>query len=116
MLIEATQKPIRYRLQTGEELYLKPGVPMEVPEVAARQLIQKAGDKVKVLASGRLVTWDSPMFGILSARVEEELSHGVRVRHPLTEVNCVIPREWICQSGSGDFCASSHNRVPQASC
>ena len=41
--------------------------------------------------------WDSPLFGLLSATVEEDLPNGVRVLHPLTEVECVIPTTWLCQ-------------------
>ena len=47
MLIEATDKPIRYRLKTGEEVTLHPGVPTELPDVAAQRLIVKAAGKVR---------------------------------------------------------------------
>ena len=35
MQLEATGQPIRYRLKTGEEFTLRPGVPMELPDQAA---------------------------------------------------------------------------------
>ena len=104
MLIEATQQPIRYRLQSGVEVLLPPGVPIELSDEAGRQLVKKAGSKVRVVESanggdgdliGRLVTWDSPLFGLLSATVQEDLQHGVRVFHPLTEEICVIPKAWL---------------------
>jgi hypothetical protein len=47
MQLEATGQPIRYRLKTGEEVTLRPGVPMELPDHAATQLLQKAPDKVR---------------------------------------------------------------------
>jgi hypothetical protein len=47
MQLEATGQPIRYRLKTGEEFTLRPGVPMELPDQAATQLLQKAPDKVR---------------------------------------------------------------------
>ena len=47
MQLEATGQPIRYRLKTGEEVTLRPGVPMELPDQAATQLLQKAPDKVR---------------------------------------------------------------------
>lgn len=49
MLIEATQQPIRYRLKSGVEVLLPPGVPTELPDEAARQLVKKAGSKVRVV-------------------------------------------------------------------
>lgn len=104
MLLEATDKPIRYRLHTGEEVYLKPGVPTELPEQAGRQLLRKAGGKVRMIKpvqktecdlAGQIVSWESPLFGLLSATALEDLPNGVRVFHPLTEVECVIPRGWV---------------------
>lgn len=49
MQLEATQEPIKYRLKTGQEVTLKPGVPMEVPDKAATQLLKKAPDKVRLV-------------------------------------------------------------------
>jgi len=48
MLIEAVERRIRYRLQTGEEIILQPGIPVEVPDQAANQLLQKAGAQVRI--------------------------------------------------------------------
>jgi hypothetical protein len=47
MLLEATREPIRYRLKSGEEITLHPGVPVELPDQAACQLLQKAPEKVR---------------------------------------------------------------------
>jgi hypothetical protein len=112
MLIEATEKPIRYRLQTGQEVYLHPGLPVELTDDAGRQLLRKAGGKVRLVESstrrkdaltGQIVTWDSPLFGVLRATVHEDLPHGVWVLHPLTAVECVIPRTWLRLSPFSPF-------------
>ena len=105
MLIEATQQPIRYRLQNGVEVLLPPGVPTEVPDEAGRQLVKKAGSKVRVLQSanrvngnltGHIVSWESRLFlGEMRATVLEDLGHSVRCVHPLTDLECVIPRSWL---------------------
>src|SRR5262245_28024258 len=63
MHLEATRKPIRYRLKTGEEVTLRPGVPMELPDHAATQLLKKAPDQVRRIGSdltiqpGDSITW-----------------------------------------------------------
>lgn len=63
MQLEAIGQPIRYRLKTGEEVTLRPGVPLELPDLAASQLLQKAPDKVRrveplsTVQPGDLMTW-----------------------------------------------------------
>jgi len=42
MLVEALTRTIRYRLRSGEEVRLRPGIPMDLPISAARQLLIKA--------------------------------------------------------------------------
>ncbi|HKC94008.1 MAG TPA: hypothetical protein VKB81_08330 [Nitrospira sp.] len=49
---EATRTPIKYRLKTGEEVTLRPGVPTELPEPAATQLLRKARDNVRLVDGG----------------------------------------------------------------
>jgi hypothetical protein len=49
VLIEAVEHRIRYRLRTGEEVHLQPGVPVELPDQAARQLLAKAVGKVRLV-------------------------------------------------------------------
>lgn len=71
MQLEATGQPIRYRLKTGEEVTLRPGVPMELPDQAANQLLQKAPDKVRrvnpvpAIHSGDRIIWgtDGTLYG-----------------------------------------------------
>jgi hypothetical protein len=101
--IECIGSPFTYRWPTGE-VRLVPGHPVELPEDRAARLLEKAPGRVRVVESadridaaliGCVVTWDSPLFGLLRATVLEDLPHGVRVFHPLTEMECVIPTTWL---------------------
>jgi hypothetical protein len=105
MTIECVGSPFTYRWPTGE-VRLVPGQPVELPDDRAARLLEKVPGRVRVVESanriegdpiGRMVTWDSPLFGLLSATVQEDLPNGVRVLHPLTEVECVIPTTWLCR-------------------
>ncbi len=46
MQLEATGNPIKYRLQSGIEIVLRPGVPTELPDRSAQELLLKAPGKV----------------------------------------------------------------------
>ncbi len=46
---------------------------------------------------GRVVLWDSPLFGLLSAVVLDEQGDSVTVRHPLTEVEATSPKRWLTE-------------------
>jgi hypothetical protein len=73
MFLEATHAPIRYRLKTGEEVTLRPGVPMELPDHAATQLLKKAPDQVRrvdSLSPGSLITWEGADGTIRSGGVD----------------------------------------------
>ena len=105
MQLEAVGKPLKYRLRTGEELLLQPGCPVEVPDESALSLMSKAGNRVRVVAlanrsngdlTGHIVNWQSRLFWVeMRATVLEDLGHSVRCVHPLTNVECVIPRGWL---------------------
>lgn len=64
MQLEAIREPVRYRLKTGEEFTLRPGVPTELPDPAATQLLKKAPDKVRrvdplsSIQPGSFITWE----------------------------------------------------------
>jgi hypothetical protein len=101
--IECIGSPFTYRWPTGE-VRLVPGHPVELPEDRAARLLEKAPGRVRVVESvdridaaliGCVVMWDSPLFGLLRAAVLEDLPYGVRVFHPLTEMECVIPTTWL---------------------
>jgi hypothetical protein len=103
MKVECVGPPLIYRWPKGE-VRLVPGHPVELPEDRATRLLEKAPGRVRVVNSadridvnliGRIVSWDSPLFGLVSATVLEDLRHGVRVFHPLTELECVIPMKWL---------------------
>ena len=106
MIIECVGSPFTYRWPGGE-VHLEPGKPIDLPEARAQRLLNKAPGKVRVVESanggdgdrtGHIVEWNSPLFwGEMRATVLEDLGHGVRVFHPMTEVECVIPTTWLCQ-------------------
>jgi hypothetical protein len=55
MLIEATEKPIRYRLRDGQELLLEPGKPVHLSDEAAQRLLKKAAGKVRISEESDIV-------------------------------------------------------------
>ena len=106
MIIECIGSPFTYRWPTGE-VRLIPGQPVELPDSRVARLFEKAPGRVQVLEStminadltGHIIAWNSPLlWGEMRARVLEDLGHGVRVFHPMTEVECVIPTTWIKES------------------
>src|SRR4029078_6910404 len=103
MNIECVGPPFTYRWPEGE-VRLVPGQPVELSDDRAVRLLQKAPGRVRRVKAvkrstgtlaGQVVTWDSPLFGLLSARVLEDFPAGVMVLHPLTDVTCVIPLTWL---------------------
>jgi len=62
MQLEATGKPIKYRLKSGEEVTLRPGVPTELPGPAATQLLRKARDKVRLVDRGSAIQPDGVLI------------------------------------------------------
>ena len=59
MQLEAIGKPLRYRLRDGQELTLRPGEPVDVPDHAALQLLRKAPTRVRVtFAVGSIISWE----------------------------------------------------------
>ena len=100
MLIEAVGRPLTYRWPEGE-VRLEPGKPVNLPDERARRLLDRAPGRVRIVAGlapvtvGAVVTWDSPLFGILSGPVLEVLDTSVTIQHPLTAVPCTIPKAWL---------------------
>lgn len=105
MTIECIGAAFTYRWPTGE-IRLIPGHPVTLPEGRAVRLLGKAPGRVRLVTSangrdgnltGQIVSWESPLFGLLRATVLQDLRDGgVRVYHPLTERECVIPTAWLC--------------------
>jgi hypothetical protein len=104
MTIECIGTPFVYRWPKGE-VRLVPGYPVELPDGRAVRLLEKVPGRVRVVEAatkrdgdrtGHIVTWTSPsLWGEMRATVLEDLGHGVRVVHPLSEKECVIPTTWL---------------------
>ena len=104
MTIECIGSPFTYRWPDGE-IRLVPGHPVELVDDRAVRLLEKAPGRVRVVESanringdliGHIVNWESRLFwGEMRATVLEDLGHSVRCVHPLTDLECVIPRGWL---------------------
>jgi hypothetical protein len=83
MLLEATHSPLRYRLKTGEEVTLRPGVPMELPDQAATQLLKKAPAMVRRVTCvpdirpGACITWEGADLSVRHGRVDFLHTDGI---------------------------------------
>jgi hypothetical protein len=71
MLLEATNKSIKYRLRDGREVLLKPGLPIEVPDDAARYLLDKAPGRVQIASSHSQIAHE-PVQGLSPLYWESE--------------------------------------------
>jgi len=104
MIIECIGAPFTYRWPTGE-VRLVPGRPVELPDDRVARLLKKAPGRVRVVESanrinedltGHIVNWESRLFlGEMRATVLEDLGQSVRCVHPLTDVECTIPKAWL---------------------
>lgn len=104
MIIECIGAPFTYRWPNGE-VRLVPGHPLELPDSRVARLLEKAPGRVRVVDSsnrsngdltGHIVNWESRLFwGEMRATVLEDLAHSVRCVHPLTDVECEIPKAWL---------------------
>jgi hypothetical protein len=107
MRLEVIGRPLTYKWPGGK-VHLQPGIPVDLPDARAKRLLDKASGKVRVVETsnrsngdltGHIVKWESRMFWAeMRATVLEDLGHSVRCFHPLTDVECVIPKAWL----SGD--------------
>lgn len=93
--------------QNGLVTTWHPGQRMILSDEKARRVLACVGAKVRLLAGDRLghiVTWTSPfLWGEMRATVLEDLGHGVRVVHPVTAVECVIPTTWLRSTAVTSF-------------
>jgi hypothetical protein len=100
MIIEAKSR-LKINFPGGGSIRLEPGKPVFFPETQGLRLLQKAPEDIKVLSFptepvvGQTVTWDSPLFGLLSAVVLSASDQSVTVFHPLSEQEAVIPKRWL---------------------
>lgn len=100
MIVEATKR-LKVRLP-DQDIWLEPGSPAEIPDEQAHRLLRKAPGKVRVVSKrmvpGSMITWFSPLFGLLSGELLAVLDDGqIEVFHPLTEKLVRIPQAWLCQ-------------------
>lgn len=106
--IECVGAPFIYRWPQGA-IHLAPGCPVTLPDERAAKVLKRVPGRVRVLAvdesrMGHIVHWESPLYGFLRATVLEDLqASGVRVVHPMTEQECLVPVEWLrtCSGASG---------------
>src|SRR5688572_22387096 len=54
MLIEAIERPIRYRFLDGRQIRLEPGRPVDFPDSQAKALLTKAPDRVRAVGQGSM--------------------------------------------------------------
>ncbi len=103
MILEPLQ-PLRVTVN-GQSQDLVPGQLVQLTEAQGRKLLAKAPGRVRRVFGpptprllGEVVSWDSPLFGLLRAAVLEETNVNVRVIHPLTDQEATIPKSWVIQS------------------
>ena len=100
MTLEAIERPLAVKMN-GRLVHLRPGIPMDFTDAQGLKLKERAPGRVRIVAGlapvtvGAVVTWDSPLFGILSGPVLEVLDTSVTIQHPLTAVPCTIPKGWL---------------------
>ena len=98
MRIEALT-PLKIKRPAGD-LLLTPGEPVEFTDAEGRRLLERAGGKVRAIKDqlrvGMIVEWESRLFyGLLTGVILEVTANAVRVYHPLTEMEALIPRDWV---------------------
>ena len=100
MTLEAIERPLAVKVN-GRLVHLRPGIPMDFTDAQGLKLKERAPGRVRIVAGlapvtvGAVVTWDSPLFGLLSGVVLEVVNGGITVQHPLTEIPCTIPTGWL---------------------
>ena len=100
MLIEA-RTSLKLKMPAGERVLL-PNQVLEVPEESVRRLLARTPDDVQVVTPnvsavrpGDIVSWQSPLFGVLHGDVVEIDVDHVTTRNPVTETQTRIPMAWI---------------------
>ena len=106
MLIEAVNRPILCRFPGGE-FRLEPGKPIDVPDERAKRLLNKAGNKVRMvpptIAAGSQITWTrgdgTAHTGLIDVtHVDEDGQHWVFVT--IGETWAVVNMKFV--TGSSD--------------
>ena len=100
MTLETIERPLAVKIE-GRLVHLRPGTPVEFTDDQGLKLLAKSQGRIRVVSgqtpitTGAMITWESPLFGLLSGRVLTVLDRGVTVLHPLSEELCTIPRGWV---------------------
>lgn len=100
MTLETIEQPVAVKID-GRLVHLRPGTPVEFTDDQGLKLLAKAKGRIRVVSGqtamtpGTVITWESPLFGLLSGPVMTVLDEGVTVMHPLSEELCTIPRGWV---------------------
>lgn len=100
MTLETIERPLAVKID-GRLVHLRPGTPVEFTDDQGLKLLAKAQGRIRVVSGqasmivGETITWDSPLFGLLSGPVLTVLDGGITVMHPLSEEPCTIPRGWV---------------------
>ena len=100
MTLETIERPLAVKID-GRLVHLRPGTPVEFTDDQGLKLLAKAQGRIRMISGqtpmtiGTMITWDSPLWGLLSGPVLAVLGGGVTVLHPLSEEPCTIPRGWI---------------------
>lgn len=100
MTLETIERPITVKID-GRLVHLRPGTPVEFTDDQGLKLLTKAQGRIRMVLGqtpmtiGAMITWESPLFGLLSGPVLTVLDGSVTVMHPLSEEPCTIPRGWV---------------------
>lgn len=102
MLLEALMA-LRVKAD-GKRFALVPGQIIDLSPGCASRLLERAPGKVRavyanpifVVHPGYQVTWQSPLFGLVTGTVATVCLEGfLEVYHPLTEQLTTIPLSWV---------------------
>ncbi len=87
----------------GQIFTIHPGYPIDIPVEDVARLIMRVPGRVRPvgLMPGRMVKWDSALFGVLQGELLEMGSDAhVAVYHPLTNELVRIPLAWLREVGN----------------
>jgi hypothetical protein len=100
LTLETIGQPFAVKIE-GRLIHLRPGTPMEFTDTQGLRLLARARGRIRVVSgqtpvtAGKTITWESPLFGLLTGPVLTVIGGGITVMHPLSEKPCTIPRGWV---------------------
>lgn len=96
-------KPVKIKTSKGPKVY-KPGETFKAKLEEAQPFIKsgilrKVEESTLHLTTGSTIEWDSPVFGLLTGKIQMIPGDGtVVVDHPVTGELASIPIEWVKQN------------------